>query len=86
MTSSPGKLNANDIPLGCAACPCQNLLRTHLRQHAKSAQRSSSKTMHNFASIFKDANIRSSLPQLTEAHLDRIEASLFDKKRRRLLT
>lgn len=42
--------------------------------------------MHNFASIFKDANIRSSLPQFTEAHLDRLETSLFDKKRRRLLT
>lgn len=35
--------------------------------------------MHNFASIFKDANIRSSLTQFTEAHLDRIETSLFDK-------
>lgn len=35
--------------------------------------------MHNFCTIFKDANIRSSLTQFTEAHLDRLETSLFDK-------
>lgn len=35
--------------------------------------------MHNFSTIFKDANIRNSLTQFTGAHLDRIETSLFDK-------
>jgi len=35
--------------------------------------------MHNFSTIFKDANIRNSLTQFTVAHLDRLETSLFDK-------
>lgn len=35
--------------------------------------------MHNFSTVFKDVNIRSSLSQFTEAHLDRLESSLFDK-------
>lgn len=35
--------------------------------------------MHNFSTIFKDANIRNSLTQFTGAHLDRLETSLFDK-------
>lgn len=35
--------------------------------------------MHNFSTVFNDANIRSSLSQFTEAHLDRLETSLFDK-------
>ena len=35
--------------------------------------------MTTFADIFKDANIRSSLTQFTDTHLDRLETSLFDK-------
>lgn len=35
--------------------------------------------MHNFSTIFKDTNIRNSLTQFTENHLDRLETSLFDK-------
>ncbi len=42
--------------------------------------------MHNFASIFKDANIRSRLTQFALTHLDRFESFLFDKKQRRSLT
>lgn len=35
--------------------------------------------MTTFADIFKDANIRSSLTQFTDVHLDRLETSLFEK-------
>ncbi|KXB32228.1 type I restriction endonuclease subunit M [Dechloromonas denitrificans] len=35
--------------------------------------------MTTFSTIFKDANIRNSLIQFTDAHLDRLETSLFDK-------
>lgn len=35
--------------------------------------------MHNLSTIFKDANIRNSLTQFTENHLDRVETSHFDK-------
>ncbi|MFV5216173.1 hypothetical protein ACLIIZ_20825 [Azonexus caeni] len=40
--------------------------------------------MHNFASIFNDANIRSRLTQFSVAHLERFETSPFDMKRRHL--
>jgi hypothetical protein len=35
--------------------------------------------MQNFYEIFKDANVRASLTQFTDAHINRLEASLFDK-------
>lgn len=42
--------------------------------------------MTTFADIFKDANIRSSLTQFTDAHLDRLETSLFEKNGKPALT
>ncbi len=42
--------------------------------------------MRNFASIFKDANIRSRLTQFALAHLGRFESCLFNKKQRHLPT
>lgn len=35
--------------------------------------------MHDFSTVFKDTNIRNSLTQFTDAHLNRLETSLFDK-------
>ena len=35
--------------------------------------------MQNFSEIFKDVNVRASLTQFTDAHINRLETSLFDK-------
>ena len=39
-----------------------------------------SHNMHNFSTIFKDANIRNSLTQFTESHLDRVEIAIEDSE------
>lgn len=35
--------------------------------------------MQKLSEIFKDINVRASLTQFTDAHIDRLETSLFDK-------
>ena len=36
--------------------------------------------MQNFSDIFMDINVRTSLTQFTDTHINRLESGLFDKK------
>lgn len=64
-----------EVLFDCATTPpaprtCQNLAFAKCPSH----------NMHNFSTIFKDANIRNSLTQFTESHLDRVEIAIEDSE------